>query len=157
MKFTLNNDHQANRLMNTLLSGLLLFTLLFLTADLIAKALHFGLTPEAVKTALFGDEEAFIDPLPFASLLESVHADIFFTMMTLLTLGAIYGRVGRSKRWRLILINVMMLSALVALAAPLLAYYVAAFWADVWYAAFILWHLTALLVTLIALWRLRFP
>jgi phosphoglycerol transferase MdoB-like AlkP superfamily enzyme len=157
MKFTLNNDHQASRLMNTLLSGLLLFALLFLTADLIVKAQHYGLTPDKIMTTLYGNEEVFIDPIPFASLLETVHADIFFAMMTLLTLGAVYGRVGRSKSVRIILINLMMLSALVALAAPLLAYFVSPFWVDIWYVTFITWHVTALLITLIALWRLRYP
>ncbi len=157
MKFTLNNDHQASRLMNTLLSGLMVFILLFLVTDLIVKTYHYGFTTDAIATMLYGNEEEFIEPLPFASLLEGVHADIFFAMMTLLTLGAVYGRTGRSKRLRIILVNLMMLTALTAMIAPVLAYVHSAFWITVWIITAVSWHAIAMLVALIALWRLRFP
>lgn len=157
MKFTLNNDHQSNRMMNTLLSGLLLFCLLFLTADIILKAEHFGTTFAEISLALYGDEASFIDPMPFSTLLEGLHADIFFTMMTLLTLGAIYGRVGRSKKLRLILINIMMLSALLSLLAPLGAFFISSAWIMVWMAMFLIWHVIAIFVSIISLWRLHFP
>jgi hypothetical protein len=157
MKFTLNNDHQSNPLMNTLLSGLLVFTLIFLTADIMVKAQHYGSTPIAIQTTLYGDEESFIEPIAFASLLEGIHADIFFAMMTLLTLGAVYGRVGRSKKLRIVLINLMMITALFSMIAPLMAHFVSPVWVTPWMISFVLWHATALAVTLVSLWRLRFP
>ena len=107
MKFTLNNDHQNNRYMNILLSGILIFTLFFLVSNVIVKKEFYGETPSEVVITIFGNEDVFIEPIPFSTLLEGVHADIFFTMMSLLTLGVIYGRVGRKKFLKILLINIM--------------------------------------------------
>ncbi len=157
MKFTLNNDHQKNRSMNLLLSGLLVFVIFFLASDMIVKKEHYGYTYAQIKMSIFGDEEEFIEPLPFSSLLEGVHADIFFTMMTLLTLGAIYGRVGRSKKLSVFLINIMMLSAFFSVVSPFLVYFYSSELITLWISTFIVWHLTALFISFISLWRLKFP
>ncbi|MEA1920195.1 MAG: hypothetical protein U9N52_10170 [Campylobacterota bacterium] len=153
----MNNDHQANRLMNTLLTGLLLFILLFLSADLLLKAQHYGYTLSQVESTLYGNEELFIDPLPLLSLLQGIHADIFFAMMILLSIGAVYGRVGRSKRLRIILINLTMFSALIALLAPFLALYLHKVWIFFWIFSSLLWHVLAIAISFVSLWRLRFP
>ncbi len=157
MKFTLNNDYHKSRLMNSLLSGLLLFSLFFLSADLVLKSDHYGYTPEQISTMVYGDADEFIEPIPFISLLEGLHADIFFAMMSLLTLGAIYGRVGRSKTLRIVLINIMMFSALVSLAAPLMVYFISGKWIVVWMASFIIWHASAFFIAIISFFRLKFP
>jgi len=157
VRFTLNNDLQSNRLLNTLLTGLMLFILLFLGFDLLTKSEQIGLSYDAMHTTLFGNEEAFIDPLPFSSLLEIVHTDTFFAMMLLLTLGAVYGRVGRAKKTKVILVNITMTSALLSIIAPLAAYYLTALFLWLWLIALFTWHGGALLMALISLWRLYRP
>lgn len=157
MKFTLNNDHQKDRVMNTLLTGLMIFILLFLGFDLLFKSEQIGLSYETMYTTLFGDEEAFIDPLPFTSLLETIHADTFFAMMSLLTLGAVYGRVARSKRARVLLINITMLCALFSITTPLVAYYYSPQFIWFWLISLAIWHLGAMSMSIISLWRLHRP
>lgn len=157
MKFTLNNDHQRDRLMNSLLTGLMLFILLFLGFDLLFKSEQIGLSYVTMSTTLFGDEEAFLDPLPFTSLLEIIHADTFFAMMLLLTLGAVYGRVGHAKRVRVILINITMLNALMSITTPLLAYYYSPLFIWFWLFSLLVWHAGAIAMSLISLWRLQRP
>ncbi len=157
MKFTLSNDHQKDRVMNTLLTGLMIFILLFLGFDLLFRSEQTGLTYTTMYTTLFGDEEAFLDPLPFSSLLEMLHADTFFAMMLLLTLGAVYGRVARSKIARVILINITMLSALLSIITPLLAYYYSPLFIWLWLITLFTWHTGAVAMSLISLWRLHRP
>jgi len=72
--------------MRPLLGGLLLFILLFLTADIMLKDDHIGLTPTHLTQTLFGNEEEYIEPVTEHFLLELIHSDIFFIMMTLLNL-----------------------------------------------------------------------
>jgi hypothetical protein len=157
MKFTLNNDHHANRLMNHLLSGLSLFILIYLFADIFYKEHLHGLSYAQMHQTLYGNEELFIEPMPMITLLEALHADTFFAMMVLLTLGAVYGRVGRSYWLRIVLTHMTMFSALLSLAAPLISIFLfeAAIW--VWWASFFIWHMGAMLMAFTVLWRLRFP
>lgn len=143
MKFTLNNDLHTKRLIRALVGGLLVFILLFLAFDLLFKSTQYGTDYYAVHTALFGNEEEFIDPLSFSSLLEALHADTFFAMMTLLTVVAVYGRVVESRWRRVVLINIAMISALAAILSPLMAYYLSELFIWTWLASVCAWHLCA--------------
>ncbi|MGB6020221.1 MAG: hypothetical protein WBF77_11575, partial [Sulfurimonadaceae bacterium] len=93
MKFTLVKDVKNDTLMRPLLGGLLLFILLFVSADILLRSDHIGLTPSALAQTLFGNEEEYIEPVTEHFLLEMIHSDIFFIMMTLLTLSAVYARL----------------------------------------------------------------
>jgi len=165
MKFTLNNDLRHNRLMRTLLGGLMLFALLYLALDLVFKAEHIGTGYAQIAAYLFGDAEAFLDPVSRVALLEMLHVDIFIAMMLLLSLGAVYARVAGSARLRALLIHTTMVAALAALAAPLLAH-VSPLWGFgtdanpfvwVWFGAFLLWHATAAWISLASLFRILRP
>lgn len=157
MKFTLIKDIRGDALMRPLLGGVLAFVLLFLTFDVIQKHETVGLSPAAAAATLYGDEETFTEAITFSGLLEIVHGDTFFAMMSLLTLSAVYARLADSTRRRLLFINTAMVSAFFALPSLLGAYYFGTPILYGWIALFLLWHLIAFLMAAESLWRLYRP
>ena len=157
MKFTLIKDVKGDSLMRPLLGGLLLFILLFLSADIVLKNDHIGLTATQLSQTLFGNEEEYIEPVTEHFLLELMHSDIFFIMMTLLTLSAVYARLCQNKRLRLININITMTAALLSIIFLPLAYYVSALFIMPFIISFYTWHLMALMMTISSLYYLFIP
>jgi hypothetical protein len=113
----------------------------------------FGISEEALHSTLFGSEEAYIDPINEASFLEFWHTQIFFIMMILLTLSAIFIRV--AKRSRNILTNALMISALVSLVSLPLAYYLWAIFLHVYIFTYFLWHIIAIYMIFYSFWKLN--
>ncbi len=157
MKFTLVKDLRHDPLMRPLLGGLLLFVILFLGADIAVKQAQFGLTPAQLETTLYGDEARYVEPLTQHFLLEHLHADIFFIMMVLLTLSAVYARLCRHKNLRLVMINAVMMAALSATAFLPLAYFVSDLFVLPYIVAFFAWHLGAFWLALASLYYLFAP
>ncbi len=157
MKFTLVKDVKHDSLMRPLLGGLLLFIFLFLSADIFLKNDHIGLTPTTLSQTLFGNEEEFIEPASEHFLLELMHSDIFFMMMTLLTLSAVYARLCQNSMLRLVNINVTMISALLSIVLLPLAYYLSPLFIAPWIASFFAWHILAIVMTLASLFYLFLP
>lgn len=144
MRFTLVKDLREDALMRPLLAGLALFEIVFLVADVFLKRDHIGLDRQTLSNTLYGNEAEFIDPVSEHFLLELLHGDIFFMMMTLLTLSAVYARLSPSKRFAALLVNVAMLSAFAAIALLALAYYRGSTYLVPWLGAFWIWHAAAL-------------
>jgi hypothetical protein len=113
----------------------------------------FGISAESVNSTLFGNEDAYIDPINEASFLEFWHTQIFFIMMILLTLSAVFIRV--AKRSRNILTNALMLSALASLISLPLAFYISAFFVHVYVITYFLWHLAAIYMIFYSFWKLN--
>ena len=157
MKFTLVKDIKGDSLMRPLLGGLLLFMLLFLSADVLLKNEHIGLTPTQLSQTLFGDEEAYIEPATEQFMLELMHSDIFFMMMTLLTLSAVYARLCQNRTIRIVNINATMISALLTVLFLPLAYYLSAWFVLPYIIAFYSWHILALFMTMASLYYLFIP
>lgn len=157
MRFTLIKDVRHDTLMRPLLGGLLLFILLFLSADIALRSGHIGLTPSALSQTLFGNEEEFIEPVTEHFLLEMIHSDIFFIMMTLLTLSAVYARLCQNQRLRLININLTMTAALFSIVLLPSAYYLSPLFVTPWIISFFTWHFLAIGMTLASLVYLFFP
>jgi len=143
--------------MRPLLGGLLLFILLFLSADILLKESAIGLTPTQLSETLFGNEEEYIDPVTEHFLLELMHSDIFFMMMTLLTLSAVYARLCQNANLRMININAMMISALLSVLFLPLAYYASAHFILPYILAFYSWHILAFFMALTSLYYLFTP
>jgi hypothetical protein len=157
MKFTLIKDLRGDALMRPLLGGLLAFVLLFLIFDVIQKHEMIGLSPAAAAATLYGDEETFTEAITFTGLLEVIHGDTFFAMMSLLTLSAVYARLVDSTRKRLFFINTAMLGAFFSLLSLLGAFYFGTPFLYGWITLFFLWHLSAFGMTAESLWRLYRP
>jgi len=143
--------------MRPLLGGLLLFILLFLSADIVLKNDHIGLTSTQLAQTLYGNEAEYIEPVTEHFLLELMHSDIFFIMMTLLTLSAVYARLCQNKKLRLININITMTAALLSIIFLPLAYYLSAHFILPFIISFYTWHLMALMMTLGSLYYLFIP
>ena len=142
--------------MRPILSGLTLFTLLYLISDVFVKNSSFGILPDRVNLSLFGNEEEFIDPLSQASFLEFWHMEIFFIMMILLTLSAVYVRLSQNSPYRLLVLNVVMISAITSLVSLFLAYFVYSEFVYLYSLSFALWHLCAIYLSLYSLWILSY-
>ncbi len=157
MKFTVVKDIKNDSLMRPLLGGLLLFILLFLSADILLKSDHIGLTVSKLSQTLFGNEEEYIEAVSEHFMLELMHSDIFFMMMTLLTLSAVYARLCQNKSLRLVNINATMITALLTVVLLPLAYYVSAGFVLPYIITFYAWHILALIMALASLVYLFAP
>ncbi len=155
MKFLVNHERNHNPMMRLLLIGLQIFTVLFLCFDILYKSEQVGLSYAAALTYLFGSEAEFIEAVPLSTLLELLHADTFFAMMILLSLGSIYARLCSSKTRALYMVNIVMLTALIAILSPLAALYVADLFIWFWLVTFWCWHVGAVMMSVEVLWRLR--
>jgi hypothetical protein len=151
MRFTLVKDLRSDTLMRPLLSSLLLFAGTFLVADIFLKRDHIGLDRQTLSDTLYGNEEEFIDPVSEHVLLELLHSDIFFMMMTLLTLSAVYARLCPVKRVAVVVINIAMVAAMADIVLLALAYYKGSTYLLPWLSAFWTWHVAALFMTLASL------
>ena len=72
MKFTVIKNIQKDSAMSLVLKGFLLFILLYIISDIFVMRSSFGISAEAVNSTLFGNEEAYIDPINEASFLELI-------------------------------------------------------------------------------------
>ena len=155
MRFTLIKNITQDTLMVPILSGLLLFSLLYLVADVAVKYSGFGLFKESINLTLFGDEEQFIDPLTSSSFLEFWHMEIFFIMMLLFTLSALYIRLSHAGKADLIIVNTTMLSAFGTLVFLFVSFYTSVNLLELYVACFFLWHILAVYMSIYSLWRLH--
>jgi len=153
VKFTLVKNIQKDSAMSLILKGFLLFILLYLIADVLVMNSSFGITVDTITTTLFGNEDEYIDPINEASFLEFWHTQIFFVMMILLTLNAIFIRV--ANRSRVINTNILMISAITSLISLVLAFYVSNFFVNVYMWSYFIWHAMALYMIVYSFWKLR--
>jgi hypothetical protein len=153
VKFTVIKNLQKDSAMSLILKGFLLFILLYIVSDIFVMKESFGISAEAIHSTLFGNVEAYIDPINEASFLEFWHTQIFFIMMILLTLSAIFIRV--AKRSRNVLTNTLMISALFSLVSLPLAYYISDFFLHVYIITYFLWHLAAIYMIFYSFWKLN--
>jgi len=138
-------------MMKPILSGLLFFTFLYLVSDVFVKYSSFGITPNAVFITLFGNEEEYLDPISKASFLEFWHVEIFFVMMILFTLSAVYIRLAEASKISIIVVNLMMISAIVTLVSLPMAYFLSSSFIMVYVISFFTWHICALFSVLSSL------
>jgi len=153
VRFTLINNLQKDSTMSLILKGLLVFMLLFLLSDILVMKSSFGISAQTINTTLFGDEEAYIDPISESSFLEFWHTQIFFIMMTLLTLSAIFIRV--AKRSRTLFTNIVMTSAIISLVSLPLGFYMSKFFIDIYIWTYFIWHTIALYMIFYSFWKLN--
>lgn len=153
MKFTVIKNLQKDSAMSLILKGFLFFILLYVVSDIFVMKSSFGISADAVSSTLFGSEEAYIDPINEASFLEFWHTQIFFIMMILLTLSAVFIRV--AKRSRNIITNALMISALISLISLPLAFYTSKFFIDIYVMGYFLWHLVAIYMIFYSFWKLN--
>ena len=142
--------------MRPILSALLLFTLLYILSDILVKYVNFGIFPDAINVTLFGDEEQYIDPLSTSAFLEFWHMEIFFIMMILLTLSAVFVRVSKDDTSKIILLSALMICALFSLISLVLAFFLAKTFVLIYVILFFIWHAIAVYMILYSLGKLYY-
>lgn len=156
MKFTLLKSLKQDSMMKPILSGLLIFTILYLISGILVKHSSFGLFELAIQTTLLGNEEEFLDPMSTASFLEFWHMEIFFIMMILLSLSAVFIRLCKNSRLNIVLLNLALLSALTSLISLVLSFYLSSSFIIFYVVSFFTWHLIALYMSVFSLWNLHY-
>jgi len=156
LRFTLIKDISKDNSMKPILNGLLFFTLLYIVVDIFVKKSSFGLFVVDIKTTLYGNMDEFLDPMTESTFLEFIHTEIFFLMMILLTLSAVFTRLSKKNPFSITIINILMISGLATLLFLGLAYFINAEFIALYVISFFLWHIVALYMTLYSLWTLNF-
>ena len=142
--------------MHQILTGLLLFISLYILLDIFLKYHTIGLFTEEIRTSIFGNDQEYIDPMSKSIFLEFIHMEIFFSMMILLTLNAIFIRLNHTRPYTAMIANATMLSALLSLVSIAVAYFFLSELISFYVVTFFLWHASALYMALISLKRLYF-
>ncbi len=153
MRFTLINNIQNDSAMSLILKGFLTFILLYLVADILVMYSSFGLTVDTLSTTLFGNEVEYIDPITKSAFLEFWHTQIFFMMMILITLNAIFVRM--VKTGKVLMINTLMISAISSLVFLPLAFYMSELFVSLFLFSFFIWHGVALYMIAYSFWKLN--
>ena len=156
MRFTLIKSLNQDKSMRPILTGLLIFTLFYIISDILVKYSNFGVFPNEVTTTLFGNEDEFIDPLSASSFLEFWHVEIFFIMMILLTLSTVFVRLAKHNTLKIIVLNILMLSALFSLFSLLFAFFISPVFVLAYSILFLTWHMVAMYMIIYSLWKLYY-
>ena len=114
-----------------------------------------GLSVSAVTTTLFGNADEFLDPMNESVFLEFVHMEIFFLMMILLTLSAVYARLLHKKSKTVLVLNTLLLAALLTPLSLVAAYFYSAEFIGIYLFTFFSWHIVAFYMATASLWELN--
>ena len=156
MQFLDKKESEKNSLIkNPLLKKLILFLvftlLLFLGLDVILHHHQIGLTLATATDSILGNEDEFLDPILFDTLLERLHADILSAMIVLMLLATILIRLSPQSKQHLVHLSFLtaIFSQVALLLAPSLPLFIV-----LWIILFLLWHLLAFIMGLSILWKL---
>lgn len=146
-----SKEFDKNPLLKKLILFLVMALLLFLGLDLLVHHNQIGLTLATAQDTILGNEEAFLDPILFDTILERVHSDILSAMISLMLLTTILVRLNPKSKQRLVQLSftTAILSQVALLLAPKLALFI-----SLWIMLFILWHLLAFIMGSSIIWKL---
>ncbi len=142
--------------MKPLLNGLLIFIILYLIFDIFVKNHTLGLNIQTISTTLFGNADEFLDPMNKSVFLEFIHMQIFFLMMLLLTLSAVFIRLLHKKTNTIVSMNLLMFFGLLTPITLLGAYFYAPTLLHIYVVCFFAWHSIAFYMSIKSLWELNF-
>lgn len=154
MKFLLLKSIKQDKMMKPILSGLLFFVILYIFSDVLVHYYGFGILLEDVTYTLLGNEEEFLDPISTSSFLEHWHIQIFFIMMLVFTLSAIFIRLCSTSKVNLFVLNIFLFSSLLSIIFLALSYFTLSLFISFYIFFFFLWHILALYMSLYSLWSL---
>ncbi|CAA6814499.1 MAG: Unknown protein [uncultured Sulfurovum sp.] len=146
---------KSSPITNPLLKKLILFLvvtlLLYLGLDALLHYHQIGLTFRTATHSILGNEEEFLDPILFDTLLEHVHADILSAMITLMLLTTILVRLNPNSKQKLVHLSFItaILTQVSLILAPTLPLFI-----SLWVILFISWHLLSLIIGFFVLWKL---
>jgi len=156
MKFLVTKDLAHSTLLTTLISSVVFAILLYIGLDVVLHAYVIGLDIRSIETTLFGDEANFLEPILLDSLLLQVHIDLFMTLFALLILASVYIRLYANKAMTKWTVHLLFIFGLLAPVMLLLAYILSPAFTILWLGCFVVWHLLAVIVSVMILKKLLF-
>lgn len=141
-------------MMKPILSGLLIFTILYLLSDMLVKYYGYGIFPADISLTLFGNEDEYIDPITKSSFLETWHMEIFFIMMILLSLSAVFIRLCDSNNKNIIILNSVLFSSIISILSLSASFFISSYFINIYVLSFFIWHIGALYMALYSIWNL---
>jgi hypothetical protein len=156
LRFTIIKDLKQDRSMRPILNGLLIFTIMYLIADLFVIKSSLGLFEQEIYKTLYGDKDEFLDPMSKSIFLEFIHTQIFFMMMIIFTLSTVYMRLAFKLSYSLFAVNTLLVSAFMSLILLGLSYYVEKDYISLYVITFFIWHIVAFYMAIFCIWSLSF-
>jgi len=156
MKFLVVKNINEDKNFKPLLGGLLLFMLFYLFVNIFLKHYSIGILPLDLANNFLGNEQTYLDPMELHVFLEFWHMDIFFMMMILLTLSAVYMRINKYSKLTLLTTHINLLSAFIYLSSLAMSYFFISWFVYLSFVSFVIWHLLSVYMTSISLYKLYF-
>jgi uncharacterized BrkB/YihY/UPF0761 family membrane protein len=146
-----HKELESNPLLRKLILFLVLSLVLFLGLDILLHYHQIGLTLQTATSNILGNEEEFLDPMLFDTLLEHAHSDTLSAMLTLMLLTTVHLRLNPKKKQTCV--HLIFLSAILTQVCLLLSSTLFLF-IPLWIGLFLFWHLLALWLGISIMWRL---
>ena len=156
MKFLVTKDLSHSRLLAYLIGAVMLAIILYLVMDVVLHAYVIGLDIPTIQTTLAGNAGTFEEPILIDSLLLQVHVDLFMTLFALLIVSSVYIRLYEKTSAMKVILHTLFLLGLCSPLFLLAAYLWSPLFSYAWLVAFIVWHVMAVLLTLMTFKRLNF-
>lgn len=156
MKFLVTKDLAHSKLLGYLMGSVLFVIFIYILLDIVLHSYVIGLDMDTVKSTLFGNIETFEEPILIDSLLLQVHIDLFMTLFSLLILSSIYIRIfseAKATKW---IVHTLFLFGVFTPLLLLVAYFWSEWFVYVWLISFFIWHLLALVLSVMTFKRLIF-
>jgi len=137
-----------------MIGGTMVLIVLFLTGHLLLEVIQLGWMPSDILQTVAGNEEEFIDHLPFDEILLRAHINLFFAMIVLAIAASTYVRIINSPTRQALPIAVLFSTALLAQISLLLIplWGMPAVWG--WMGTSLLWHIIGGWMAVKTLWYL---
>jgi len=154
MRFTVTNELKKSIAIRWMIGGVMVLIILFLAGHLLLEAIQLGWKPNDILQTVAGNEEEFIDPLPFDEILLRAHINLFFAMIVLAITASAYVRIVPGSSRQALPIAVLFSAALLAQISLLLIplWGMPAVWG--WMGTSLLWHTVGGWMVLKTLWYL---
>lgn len=159
MKFIVSKKIIDNRALYVSVLWMVIFLLVALVLNGVAKGIDFGTTPAMWVSHILGNEVEFIEPLLLSDLLLSLHTDLFGLILVFILMSALQIRSSRSKELKLSILFVSVISLLLYPIGLMASLWMGSFTILLSWSGFLLFHLLMIgsaLDILILLVRKRF-
>lgn len=141
MKFIVSKKIIDNRAVYTSVLWMVIFLLIAMVLNLVAKGIDFGTTPAQWVNTILGNEAEFIDPLTMKDLLLTLHTELFGLILIFVLISALLMRTSRSKNLKMALLLSGISTLLLYSLGLLASLYIGSFAILLAWGAFILFHL----------------
>ena len=141
MKFIVSKKIIDNRAVYVSVLWMVIFLLIAMVLDLVAKGIDFGITPAQWKNTVLGNDAEFIEPLLMNDLLLTLHTELFGLILIFVLISALFMRTSRSKNLKMTLLLSGIITLMVYPIGLLASLSIGSFAILIAWSAFVLFHL----------------